>query len=197
MGDEQNMNMYDRIDTLLKEKRINKRQLSLDLDIPYTTLVSMFKRKSTSVDIETIKKIANILDVDLDFLATGEIYPGATKRGTLIKQYRINSGISQKELSSLSQYSLDEIKKIEDNKLILNDDAFYELASFVCKDGISYLFADSDFDDTSKPLDKNYVVIWSNQQYYKFFLYSEQAEAVRTIASQFNDIYKKNEGIAD
>ena len=65
------MDVYDRLNGLLAEKRITKRKLSIDLQIPYSTLASMFQRRSMSVDIETIKKIASYLDTTIEYLATG------------------------------------------------------------------------------------------------------------------------------
>ena len=107
--DTKELDMYDRIEQLLSEKRISKRKLSLDLDIPYTTIASMFKRRSMSVDIETIKKISKYLDIDLDFVVSGEIYPETTKFGTTLKQLRINNCITQAELADVSGYSIKEI----------------------------------------------------------------------------------------
>lgn len=65
------MDVYDRINELLAEKKIRKRKLCIDLNIPYTTLASMFQRRSKSIDIETLKKIASYLDTTLEYLATG------------------------------------------------------------------------------------------------------------------------------
>lgn len=65
------MDFYDRLNGLLAEKRITKRKICLDLDIPYTTLASMFQRRSNSIDMDTVKKIASYLNTTLEYLATG------------------------------------------------------------------------------------------------------------------------------
>lgn len=65
------MDFYDRLNGILAEKRVTKRKLCIDLDIPYTTLASMFQRRSNSIDLDTIKKIASYLDTTLEYLATG------------------------------------------------------------------------------------------------------------------------------
>lgn len=65
------MDLYDRINGLLAERRISKRKLSIDLGIPYTTLASMFQRRSMSVDVDTMGKIANYLDTTLEYLISG------------------------------------------------------------------------------------------------------------------------------
>lgn len=65
------MDLYDRINNILVEKKISKRKLCFDLNIPYTTLANMFQRRSTSVSVETIKKIASYLDTTLEYLVSG------------------------------------------------------------------------------------------------------------------------------
>lgn len=65
------MDLYDRINGLLAEKRISKRKLSIDLGIPYTTLASMFQRRSTSIDVDTIGKISTYLETSLEYLISG------------------------------------------------------------------------------------------------------------------------------
>ena len=65
------MDIYDRINVLLVEQRKNKRSMCLALNMPYSTLSSMFQRQSKSVDIETLKKIASYLDTTLEYLVTG------------------------------------------------------------------------------------------------------------------------------
>lgn len=188
------MNMYDRIEQILDEERISKRKLSIDLDIPYTTLVSMFKRRSLSVDIETIKKIAHYLGVDLDFLVDGDIYPTATKYGTAIKEFRLKANIKRVELSKLSGYTPQQIKDIEENKQTLTFDEYVELSSFVC-DSVVDAIIDEDYENASKPIGLCYVQIWNGETYAKYFMTREQVDSVDLIAKQFGDNYNKNKGI--
>ena len=85
------MDVYDRLNGLLAEKRITKRKLSIDLQIPYSTLASMFQRRSMSVDIETIKKIASYLDTTIEYLATGnENYKFKYNAPPRYKKYELN-----------------------------------------------------------------------------------------------------------
>jgi len=60
--------MYSRIDEELKEKGITKKQLAKMADIPYTTFMSAYSRKSGSFSIEYIKKIAAALDMSIGYL---------------------------------------------------------------------------------------------------------------------------------
>lgn len=65
------MDLYDRLQEILKEKKISKRKLCLDLYIPYTTFANMFQRRSKSISVETLKKIATYLDTTIEYLASG------------------------------------------------------------------------------------------------------------------------------
>ena len=69
---------YDRIDELLKEKRMSRRQLARMLEISESTFTSAFIRNSKkSFSIETASAIAGILGVKLAEIAALETRPGA------------------------------------------------------------------------------------------------------------------------
>lgn len=65
------MDMYDRINDLLRRKKLKKTDISKNIGVPYSTLASMFARRSMGVDIETIKKIAQYLGTTVEYLVTG------------------------------------------------------------------------------------------------------------------------------
>ena len=65
------MDVYDRINILLAENKKSKRAMCIVLGMPYSTLSSMFQRRSKSIDIETLKKIASYLNTTLEYLVTG------------------------------------------------------------------------------------------------------------------------------
>lgn len=66
------MDIYDRINNLLKDNLMTRRQLSIKTGISYNTLTAMFQRRSTNIDIETLKKIADYFDVTIDYLLGNE-----------------------------------------------------------------------------------------------------------------------------
>lgn len=67
------MDFYDKINKLLKEKKIKKNKMCEDLDIPYNTIMSMFSRKSKSISIDVIEMIADYLEVSVDYLVRKDI----------------------------------------------------------------------------------------------------------------------------
>jgi len=58
--------MYDIIQALLNQKDLNKRQLAKLADIPYSSLISAFNRRSESFSSSHLQKIASALEVTVD-----------------------------------------------------------------------------------------------------------------------------------
>lgn len=65
------MDIYDRINVLLKERKTTRVKLGKETGISYHTLTAMFQRRSKNVDVETLKKIAEYLGTTLEFLVSG------------------------------------------------------------------------------------------------------------------------------
>lgn len=66
------MDIYDRINEILKDQHITKKELSNSTGISYQTLTSAFHRKSKNFKMDSIKRIAEYLNVSVDFLIRGE-----------------------------------------------------------------------------------------------------------------------------
>lgn len=65
------MDVYDRINQELKEQRRTRKDLCLATGISYNTLTSLFQRRSKTMKLDTLKLIAEYLDVSLDWLLEG------------------------------------------------------------------------------------------------------------------------------
>ncbi|MCL2798020.1 MAG: helix-turn-helix domain-containing protein [Firmicutes bacterium] len=66
------MDIYDRIELLLKKSGLNRTRLCERTGISYNTMTSLFKRRSKNVDLETIRKIAMCFNTTLEYLITGD-----------------------------------------------------------------------------------------------------------------------------
>ena len=62
------MNIAERIEQIMETKGINRRQLSLAANIPYTTLDGISKRSCDNVKLTTLIKLADYFEVSLDYL---------------------------------------------------------------------------------------------------------------------------------
>lgn len=58
------MGIGKRIGTICAQHGMSIRQLAIKAGVPYTTLYSAVKRDSDGMDFETLKRVANALDVD-------------------------------------------------------------------------------------------------------------------------------------
>lgn len=62
------MQFYVRLDEILNERKISRRKLCENAQIPYNTLNSMIKRQSQTISLEIVCKIADYLDISSDYL---------------------------------------------------------------------------------------------------------------------------------
>jgi len=91
------MKMTEKIDMLMKEKDMNKRQLSIQANIPYMTIVSFYDKGTENVKLSTLKKLASFFNVSLDYIADVSITD---------REYgkRIEFRISNQEKELLNKY---------------------------------------------------------------------------------------------
>lgn len=66
------MDIYEKIDKLLQEKNMSKKDLSIKSGVPYSTIVSAFNRHSDSFSISHIQNIANALNVPVSDILNDE-----------------------------------------------------------------------------------------------------------------------------
>lgn len=62
------MNFLEKLDFLMQEKSLNKSTLSKISRIPYTTIDGFYKKGYQNTKLSTIWKLANALNVSLDYL---------------------------------------------------------------------------------------------------------------------------------
>lgn len=62
------MKLTDKLDFLMKEKDINKVELSKKSGIPYTTIINFYEKGTDNVKLSTLKKLASYFRVSLDYL---------------------------------------------------------------------------------------------------------------------------------
>lgn len=67
------MSFIAKLDELMKEKGINKNQLSKESGVPYTTIDGFYKKGTENIKLSTLKKLATYFNCSLDYLADNEI----------------------------------------------------------------------------------------------------------------------------
>ena len=66
------MNFLDKLDKIMKEKGINKRQLAQMSGVPYTTIDSFYKKGYENMKLSTLKKISSFSGYSMDYLGTDD-----------------------------------------------------------------------------------------------------------------------------
>ena len=67
------MKMTQKLDFLMDEKGINKNQLALLADIPYTTIDGIYKRGYENIKLPTLKKLSAFFGVTMEYLSNDNI----------------------------------------------------------------------------------------------------------------------------
>lgn len=67
------MDFLEKIKKRMEERGYNQRSLSIAAGVPYTTVKSMFQRGAGSAGLSTVQKIASVLDISIDYLASDDI----------------------------------------------------------------------------------------------------------------------------
>lgn len=63
------MKMTDKLDLLMNERGLNRREFSQQSGIPYMTIVNFYEKGTENVKLSTLKKIAAFFNVSLDYIA--------------------------------------------------------------------------------------------------------------------------------
>lgn len=66
------MTLLDKLNTLMEQNKLNKRQLSIQSDIPYTTIDSFFKVGYLNMKLPTFIKLCNFFGVTMESMALDE-----------------------------------------------------------------------------------------------------------------------------
>ncbi len=85
------MDIYDRIAKELQLQNKSRKDLSDGTGVPYTTISSLFQRRSKNMRLDTLKLIANYLDVSLEWLLEGG------------DKEQMNNDVIEQEIMTLTQ----------------------------------------------------------------------------------------------
>ena len=62
------MKLVEKLDLLMKEKGINKKDLSRQSGIPYTTIVNFYEKGTDNAKLSTLLKLSRYFKVTLDYI---------------------------------------------------------------------------------------------------------------------------------
>ena len=67
------MTLLEKIDYLLSENKLNKRKLSMQAEIPYSTVDGWYKRGYENMTLTVFKKLCSFFQVDMTSMAFDEL----------------------------------------------------------------------------------------------------------------------------
>lgn len=67
------MGLTDKLDLLMKERKINKAELARESGVPYTTIDGFYKKGAENAKLSTLKKLCSYFNCSLDYLADDEV----------------------------------------------------------------------------------------------------------------------------
>ncbi|RHL84311.1 XRE family transcriptional regulator [Dorea formicigenerans] len=67
------MNFLSKLDALMADKELNKRQLANESGIPYTTIVNWYKRGYDNMSLSNFKILCDFFNVTMDSLARDDV----------------------------------------------------------------------------------------------------------------------------
>lgn len=107
------MNVVERIDKILSDKTISRRELAKRAGIPASTLQSAMQR-GKNISYEMLQKIADALDVDTSYLMNGaNDFDPENFIGQQIRKNRKSHGLTQEQLAKKTGLSLTFIQNCE------------------------------------------------------------------------------------
>lgn len=110
------MIILDKLNNLMKEKKLNKSTLAKASGIPYTTIVGFYKKGTDNIKLSTLKKLSAFFDCSLDYLVDDNVTEKKSfsykdldiREKTLLENYR--------NLSKSKQYKVNIIINLEINE---------------------------------------------------------------------------------
>lgn len=83
----------DTLESLMKERKLNKNSLARESGIPYTTIDGFYKKGCENIKLSTLTRLASFFGVSLDYLVNGEITNITSHERDVIFAYRNNPGM--------------------------------------------------------------------------------------------------------
>lgn len=97
------MDIYDRISELLKVNKKSRKEMCDELNIPYSTINSLYQRRTERIKFDLVEKIAAFLGTTTDYLAFGKIDDNKSVENELNEVF---SSLSNEDKNQLLDYAI-------------------------------------------------------------------------------------------
>ena len=95
------MGLTEKLDMLMKDRNINKAELSRASGVPYTTIDGFYKKGSDNAKLSTLKKLCNYFGCTLDYLADDSV----AEQTTTLAAHFDGDEYTEEELEEIRQFA--------------------------------------------------------------------------------------------
>ena len=95
------MGLTEKLDIMMKERKINKAELARESGIPYTTIDGFYKKGSENAKLSTLKKLCSYFGCSLDYLADDS----TAEEPSTIAAHFDGDEYTEDELDEIRQYA--------------------------------------------------------------------------------------------
>jgi len=97
------MSFLSKLDKLMRERNINKSQLSKESGVPYTTIDGFYKKGTDNIKLSTLKKLSTYFGCSLDYLADDDVPEDVSDINTLAAHHD-NEDWTDEELAEIEAF---------------------------------------------------------------------------------------------
>lgn len=97
------MKLTEKLDLLMKERGMNRADLSRETGVPYSTLASLYDKGYENVKLSTLKKLADFFECSLDYIADDNITEREHKP-TTIAAHHDGDKFTEEELEEIEKF---------------------------------------------------------------------------------------------
>lgn len=187
------MTVTERIDTVLKEKGMSRRQLAIDANIPTSSLQAAMAR-GRNMTIEMLMAVAGTLNISTDYLLglSDETTPDPTLKS--ICKY---TGLSARAVTFLHYHDVDPFvrsfyRELIDSLILFRDDGLYLAPDYIIEAAQAAVIAEREIEKSYMPthtIDNTVTMLSKANERYtisafdaeKFFFAQALAEVTKSI----------------
>ena len=95
------MGLTEKLDLLMKERNINKAELSRESGVPYTTIDGFYKKGTDNAKLSTLKKLCAYFGCTLDYLADDAV----VEQPSVLAAHFDGDEYTEEELEEIRQFA--------------------------------------------------------------------------------------------
>lgn len=177
-------NIEEQLKLLILARCKSIRAFTKEIDIPYSTLDTIFKRGISGASVKTVIKIFQALDLDIESITKGELIFKSDKYHSHIRDLRLEKGFPIKGVADALEIPVELYEKYESDEIVPDERTIFYIANFFgCS--INYVLGKSDSKEVSEETDsldeffEDDHLITENGNYSRAFLSPDEFDHIK------------------